>query len=75
MNFENVKIIASANCIGGSQPDPPIVDYPLLAWTPEKGVHTEDGKISIHDLKRFGSTSNHIKQIVDYAVKAGLLDG
>ncbi len=49
------KVTARANSVGGVDPDPPIHDFPLLAWSPTHPVHgdvvfTEDQRASVHDV-------------------------
>lgn len=50
---EKLKIAGVAHAENGTQPDPPIVDFPLLAWAPSQWgneVYTEDGKASIDQI-------------------------
>jgi hypothetical protein len=81
-----LHVVGKAECVGGKHPDPPLDDYPLLAWSGKK-VHTEDGRATVEDLAvavahtpdfaalaaRFGTTDEHVAQAVAYAVKAGFL--
>lgn len=78
--------IGFATCEGGQHPDPPIHDYPLLVWVGGE-VRTEDGKATTRDIvlaagagmpfdviaARFGTTPEHARQALDYAIAASLL--
>lgn len=55
--FKGIKtrVTARANSVGGVDPDPPLHDFPLLAWMPVHPKHgdvvfTEDQKASVHDI-------------------------
>lgn len=73
--------IGFASCTGGQHPDPPIHDYPLLAWAGGE-VRTEDGAASVTELAsagtsdirelsgRFGTTPEHVMQALHYAAIA-----
>lgn len=57
---------AEMYCAGGRHPDPPLDDYPLLAWTeahPRFGrmvVHLEDQRASVHEVAlAFAETPSH----------------
>ena len=55
ITLENLKIVGEAHCVGGTQPDPPVADFPLLAWAPlqwGEGIHTEDGKASVEQIAK-----------------------
>lgn len=55
---ETVKLIAAGvgTCTAGDHPNPPLDDYPLLAWTKDHGkfgymvVHLEDQKASVEQI-------------------------
>lgn len=84
---ERLKITGAAHAEPGSQPVPPIIDFPLLVWSPlqwGEDVYTEDGKASVAQIvqamlklldfdavaARFGTTTDHVEQALDYALRA-----
>lgn len=53
VTLENLKIVGTADCVGGLHPEPPIHDYSLLVYAPAQygvGVWTEDGKASVDQI-------------------------
>lgn len=49
------QVVSTGFCIGGEQPDPPLHDFPLLAWAPNHAKHganvfTEDGHATVADI-------------------------
>ena len=80
--------IGKAFAAPGEQPDPPITDYPLLCWTRERGVFTEDGAAELSSIVhayhsrsltaadlagQFRTTLEHIEQALHYARQANLI--
>lgn len=77
------RYVGAGSCTGGTHPDPPIHDYPLLVWVGGV-VRTEDGRASVEDIARasalsadihalaarFGTTPEHVMQAVGYAAMA-----
>lgn len=50
-----LRVVGEASCVGGKHPDPPLDDFPLLAWSRSHPVHgskvfTEDAAASVEDL-------------------------
>lgn len=66
--LEDLKVIGSGDCVGGKHPDPPLDDFPLLAWMPNHPVHggeiiTEDGKVTVHQIALALAQTPHVGAI------------
>jgi hypothetical protein len=80
--FGIVEAEGKGECSGGSAPDPPIDDFPLLVWDGHE-VKLEDGRATVWQIasvslssaslaNRLGTTEDHINQARAYLSRAGL---
>lgn len=86
LDLKKIKVVGTGSCVGGKHPDPPLDDFPLLAWS-GKDVHTEDGRATVEQVSlalcqtpdyaaiasKFRTTADHVSQAVGYALEAGFL--
>lgn len=89
IKLTEIRSTGFASCVGGHRPDPPIDGFPLLVCV-DGVIKTEDGKAALEDLladrlnfpdleikaraKSWRTTEAHMRQLIAYAIIAGLID-
>jgi hypothetical protein len=86
IDFGNLAATGEGSCIGGQSPDPPLDDFPLLAFSGGV-VCLGDGSATVVEIAtrratmsdpraiaaRYHTTEEYVTQAIDYAIKAGWL--